>query len=264
MSFEAPSPELASAVETPEASARPLLRPALGWMIGVPALAVAVACAFALAPFLGRRRAFWTMAPGYIRMMAALFGIRRSLAGWEALPEEIQRGEQPVVFIANHQSHLDPPLLISTLPSHPVFLAKRELAYVPFLGWVIWLAGFIFVDRLDRARAVASVEDAASRIRQGQSVVVFPEGTRGRHGRLLPFKKGSFTLALKAGVPIIPLAIQGGADILPRGDWRVRGDVYRLQVGTPLDPSDFSDAEHLKNEAESRLADLLRTHEAHS
>ncbi len=257
MSVEAPLSELTS-VETPEASARPLLRPALGWLFGVPALAVAVLCAFVLAPFLGRRRAFWAMAPGYIRMMAALFGIRRSLEGWEALPTEIQQGEQPVVFIANHQSHLDPPLIISTLPSHPVFLAKRELAYVPFLGWVIWLAGFIFVDRMDRSRAVVSVDDAASRIRRGQSVVVFPEGTRGRHGRLLPFKKGSFTLAMKAGVPIIPLAIHGGAEILPRGDWRVKGSAYRLKVGAPIDPSHVQDAEQLKLEAESRLADLLR------
>jgi 1-acyl-sn-glycerol-3-phosphate acyltransferase len=237
--------------------ARPWLRPALVWAFGGPALAVAVSLAFLFAPFLGRRRAFWALAPGYIRMMASLFGIRRRLEGWEALPEALRDGSKPAVFIANHQSHLDPPLIISTLPSCPVFLAKRELAFVPFLGWVIWLAGFIFVDRADRHRAVASMEDAAERIRAGQSVVVFPEGTRGRDGRLQPFKKGSFTLAHRAGVPLVPLAIHGGAGVLPRGDWRVRGTEFRLVVGAPLDPAQFADSEDLKAEAQRRLVALL-------
>jgi 1-acyl-sn-glycerol-3-phosphate acyltransferase len=217
---------------------------------------VAVSLAFLLAPFRGGRRAFWTFAPGYIRLMAWIFGIRRHLEGWEALPEGIRSGA-PVVFIANHQSHLDPPLIISTLPTHPVFLAKRELAFVPFLGWVIWLAGFIFVDRSDRQKAVASMEHAALRIQAGQSVVVFPEGTRSRDGRLLPFKKGSFTLAHRAGVPVIPLAIHGGAEVMPKRDWRVKGEDFRLIVGAPMDPRDYDGAEALREEAERRLRRML-------
>lgn len=251
------SDERISAPDTMPAVARPSGRPALVWAVGVPALAVAVVIVFLLAPFMGGRRAFWCIAPRYIRMMATLFGIRRHLEGWDHLPKAIREGHQAVVFIANHQSHLDPPLLISTLPCQPVFLAKRELAYVPFLGWVIWLAGFIFVDRADRQKAIASVEDAATRIRAGQSVVVFPEGTRGRAGRMLPFKKGSFTLAHRAGVPMIPLAIHGGDAVMPKDEWRVLGTDFRLVVGSPLDPQGYEDADALRLAAEQRLGDLL-------
>lgn len=235
---------------------RPFLRPLLVWAFAAPALAVAVLLAFLVAAFRGGRRGFWTIAPGYIRMVARLFGIDRRLEGWEALPEAIREGRQPVIFIANHASHFDPPLLISTLPSHPVFIAKRELARVPFLGWVIWLAGFIFIDRGHRGQARASLEAAARRIHDGQSVVVFPEGTRSRDGRLQPFKPGSFRLAADAGVPLLPLAIHGGNAILPKGDWRVRGGPYRMVVGAPIAVGGRP-AEALQREAEAAMHALL-------
>ena len=235
---------------------RPFLRPLLVWAFAAPALAVAVVLAFLTAAFRGGRRGFWTIAPGYIRMVARLFGIHRRLEGWEALPEAIREGRQAVIFIANHASHFDPPLLISTLPSHPVFIAKRELARVPFLGWVIWLAGFIFIDRNHRGQARASLAAAARRIHEGQSVVVFPEGTRSRDGRLLPLKPGSFRLAVEAGVPLVPLAILGGSAILPKGDWRVQGGPYRMVVGSPLDTEGL-EAGALMEAAEAALRTLL-------
>ncbi|MBI3130221.1 MAG: 1-acyl-sn-glycerol-3-phosphate acyltransferase [Acidobacteria bacterium] len=238
--------------------ARPWLRPLLVWAFAAPALAVAVLLAF-LAAALRRSgpRGFWTIAPRYIRMVAALFGIRRQLEGWEALPEDIRSGRRPVIFIANHASHFDPPLLISTLPSHPVFIAKRELGRVPFLGWVIWLAGFIFIDRGDRTQAVASLGAATKRIHDGQSVVVFPEGTRSRDGQLLPFKAGSFRIALEAGVPLVPIAIHGGSEILPKGDWRVAGGPYRMLVGSPL-ASEGKEPGVLMAEARQAMVELLR------
>lgn len=235
---------------------RPWLRPLLVWAFAAPALAVAVVLAFLVAALRGGRRGFWRVAPGYIRLVAACFGIHRQLEGWEHLPEAIREGRQPVIFIANHASHFDPPLLISTLPSHPVFIAKRELARVPFLGWVIWLAGFIFIDRGNRAQAQASLAAAAQRIHDGQSVVVFPEGTRSVDGTLLPFKPGSFKLAVEAGVPLVPLAIHGGARVLPKGDWRVAGGPYRMVVGAPL-PSEGRDPAALMAEARTVLEQLL-------
>ncbi|HJV90010.1 MAG TPA: lysophospholipid acyltransferase family protein [Holophagaceae bacterium] len=235
---------------------RPWLRPLLVWAFAAPALAVAVVLAFLAALFRGGPGGFWAVAPGYIRMVATCFGIRRRLEGWEALPEDIRTGRRPVIFIANHASHFDPPLLISTLPSHPVFIAKRELGRVPFLGWVIWLAGFIFIDRGNRAQAMASLAAAARRIHDGQSVVVFPEGTRSPDGTLLPFKPGGFKLAVEAGVPLVPLAIHGGAGILPRGDWRVRGGPYRMVVGAPLD-SEGRDPGELMDQARHVMTELL-------
>ncbi|HJW73504.1 MAG TPA: lysophospholipid acyltransferase family protein [Geothrix sp.] len=236
---------------------RPFLRPLLGWAFAALGLVVSVTICFLLALFLGGRRAFWIMAPRYIRWSADAFGIRRVLHGWEGLPEGIRHGRQAAVFIGNHTSLFDPPLMISTLPDHPVFMAKRELARVPFLGWVIWLADFIFIDRRNQAAARRSIKVAAARIHAGQSIVAFPEGTRSLDGRLLPFKKGAFVLAFHAGVPVVPFAIHGGNDILPKGTWRVQGGPYRITVGAPLEPSAYADAEALRKAAESAVQDLL-------
>lgn len=236
---------------------RPWLRPLLVWAAGAPLLAAAVALCFVLAPFLGGPGAFWAVAPRYIRLMAWAFGIRRGLEGWADLPEELRTGRQPAVFIGNHASLLDPPLMISTLPVNPVFVAKRELARVPFLGWVIWLADFIFIDRTNRAQAKASLARAARRIHDGQAIAAFPEGTRSPNERLLPFKKGAFVLAWEAGVPVVPVAIHGGPDILPKGSWRTAPGDYRMVVGPPVWPSEVPDAEGLKQRLESDLAALL-------
>lgn len=236
---------------------RPFLRPLLVWIFGAIALALSVCLCFLLAPFLGGPGAFWLVAPRYIRGTARAFGIRRELEGWEALPPDLRSGARPAVFIGNHTSLFDPPLMISTLPCRPVFVAKRELARVPFLGWVIWLADFIFIDRRDREAAMASLAEAAVRIRAGQSIVAFPEGTRSRDGHLLPFKKGAFALAFEAGVPVVPFAMLGGPAILPKGTWRVQGGPYRITVGAPLESSDFEDSEALRKAAESAVLGLL-------
>jgi 1-acyl-sn-glycerol-3-phosphate acyltransferase len=219
------------------------------------ALAVAIAAVSGLC--LGdKRRGFWIAAPTYIRLMAWGFGIERKLEGWDALPEAI-RGGAPAIFYANHASLLDPPLIVSTLPSRPVFVAKQELRWVPVLGWAIWLAGFILINRRHQKQAYASLGDAALQIRSGQSVAIFPEGTRSKDGEVLPFKRGSFALAMDAGVPLVPLAIRGGGAILPKGAWRTRGGPYVLTVGEPLDPASFEDPESLRIAAEIRLSGML-------
>ncbi len=234
---------------------RPFLRPLLVWAWGGPGLALATCIAFLLWPFLGGFRAFWTAAPPYIRLAAWSFGIRRRLEGWEALPEGIRDGSQPAIFVGNHTSLFDPPLLISTLPCRPVFLAKRELFKVPFLGWVMALAGFIPIDRADRAKALDSLHEAALIVRGGRCLAAFPEGTRSTDGALLPFKKGVFILAVDAGVPVVPMAIQGGLDIVPKGTWRVAGGPYRIRVGIPLEPG--TDPEQLKIASAAAVAGLL-------
>lgn len=236
---------------------RPFLRPLLVWTLGGPYLALAVTTGFLFAPLIGRRKAFWLLAPGWIRQMAACFGLHRHLLGWEDLPEDLRLSRRPAIFIANHASLFDPPLLISTLPSRPVFMVKKELAWVPFLGWVIWLAGFIFVDRGRNRRAVASLKQAAAQIRDGQSIAAFPEGTRTRTGAPLPFKRGVFALAQEAGVPVVPMAILGGHEVLPADDWRVKPSHYTIRIGKPLDPGLFPHAQALMESAEQEVHRLL-------
>ena len=208
-------------------------------------------------PFLGRRRAFFTVGPMFARGMAWFCHIPYTLHGWDRIPEAIREGRQPVIFMSNHESQMDPPVLIAALPLPAVYIAKKELKYVPFIGWACWVAGVIFIDRGDRDRAIRSIHDAAQQIRGGKSVVIFPEGTRSPTGQMLPFKKGGFALALDAGVPIIPMATVGGFQVLPSGRLRFRPGRYTLVVGDPVHPSDYADREPLAQEVRRRNEDLV-------
>jgi len=208
-------------------------------------------------PFLGRRKAFFTYGPLFARGMAWFCHVPFNLQGWEQLPEEIRDGRQSVIFMSNHESQLDPPILVAALPVPAVYIAKQELKYVPFIGWAGWAAGVIFIDRGDRERAIRSIHEAASQIRGGKNVVIFPEGTRSRTGEMLPFKKGGFALALDAGVPIIPMATVGGHDVLPPGSLRIRPGCYNLRVGPPVHPAEHRDREALMKEVRQRIEQLV-------
>ena len=208
-------------------------------------------------PFLGRRRAFFAIGPMFARGMAWFCRIPFSLRGWERLPADIREGRQSVIFMSNHESQMDPPILVAALPVPAVYIAKKELKYVPFIGWAGWAAGVIFIDRGDRDRAIRSIHDAARQIHGGKNVVIFPEGTRSRDGRLLPFKKGGFALAQDADVPIVPMATVGGFQVLPSGSMRIRPGRYTLAVGEPVHPADHPDRETLMKEVRQRIESLV-------
>ncbi len=222
-------------------------------MILVPAVVIGILLAI---PFLGRRRAFFTIGPMYARGMAWFCHIPFTLKGWERLPEAIREGRQPVIFMSNHESQMDPPILIGALPIPAVYIAKKEVKYLPFVGWAAWVAGAIFIDRGDRERAIKSIRAAADEIRGGKSVVIFPEGTRSRTGGMLPFKKGGFALALDAGVPIVPMATVGGREVLPPDTLRLRPGPYVVVVGEPVDPAAHADRESLMTDVRSRIETL--------
>jgi 1-acyl-sn-glycerol-3-phosphate acyltransferase len=147
---------------------------------------------------------------------------------------------RPCVYMANHESQFDVPALALAMPADFRMVAKRELLYIPIFGWALWLAGFLFIDRADRERAFRTLDRAAARVRRGTSIVVFAEGTRSPDGRLLPFKKGGFVLALKAGVPIVPVSIRGGRAVLPKGSLRVRPGTIELRFGAPVETSRYT------------------------
>ena len=147
---------------------------------------------------------------------------------------------RPYVYVANHQSQFDIPALVLSMPTDFRMVAKRELLYIPIFGWALWLAGFIFIERTDRDKAIRRLERTLSTIRRGTSVVVFAEGTRSPDGQLLPFKKGGFILAMKAGVPIVPVSIYGGHQVLPKGSLRVRPGTIHVIFGAPISTSEYS------------------------
>ncbi len=210
-----------------------------------------------LAPFLGGKRAFFLIAPLWIRLMFRIAGIRMEVRGWETLPEAIRSGRQPVVFMSNHQSNLDPPVLITGIPVPAVYISKKELIWVPIVGLAAWLGGTIFIDRSKRERAIQGLKQAAREVRNGKSVVIFPEGTRTRTGKMGPFKKGGFSLAMDAGVPVIPMATVGGFETLPPGSLRLRPGRYSIHFGEPVDPTAFDNRDTLQQEVHRRISALV-------
>jgi 1-acyl-sn-glycerol-3-phosphate acyltransferase len=223
---------------------------------GLASIPLTVLAILAAAPFLGSKRAFWTFGPLWSRAIFHFFGIRNELMGWEELPEEIRTGRQPVIFMANHESLLDPPVLMGALPIPAVYLSKKEILWMVPVGWAAMMAGTIFVDRSNREKAARSIHDAARQIRGGKNLVLFPEGTRTRTGEMGPFKKGGFSLAMEAGTPIVPLGIGGAFEMLPPGRLLVRPSHYTIAVGEPVDPAGFATKEELLAEVRGRIAKL--------
>jgi 1-acyl-sn-glycerol-3-phosphate acyltransferase len=162
------------------------------------------------------------------RALLRLFRVGVSVSGLEHLP----RG--PAVYAANHASALDILVVFGHLPVDFRIVYKKSLSLVPLLGWAIWLGGHVPIDRGNPFRARRSLEAAARRIRGGMSVVVFPEGTRSHDGVVRHFKRGSFGLAIEAGVPVAPLSLVGVKSVVPRGLTSVRPGSVRVVVHPPV------------------------------
>lgn len=209
------------------------------------------------APFLGPRRAFFGIGKWWVRQQFFLCGVKWRVEGWERLPEAIRTEQQPVVFMANHESLLDPPFLVNAIPIPAVYIAKKEVRWMPGIGWAVWAAGMIFIDRKNREKAILGIQKAAREIRGGKNVVIFPEGTRTRTGELGVFKKGGFNLAIDAGVPIVPLGIEGSYKVLPPGAWVPRPGHFNAAFGDPVNPADFPEKEQLLEEVRRRVEALI-------
>jgi 1-acyl-sn-glycerol-3-phosphate acyltransferase len=162
----------------------------------------------------------------WCRLIAATSGMSVEVFGLENLPEP----GTPVVYMANHQSYMDIPTIFGFLPVQFRIIAKESLFKVPFMGWHLTRAGNIPINRSNRREAMRSIERAAERIREGTSVVVFPEGTRSKTGVLQPYKAGSFRLAAAAGVPIVPIAIVGTCKVLRKDSLLIRPGRVEMHI----------------------------------
>ena len=163
-----------------------------------------------------------------------------------------------VVYIANHVSWFDVFALAATLPRYS-FIAKSELRKIPLFGPAAAAAGIVFLERDNRKQAFQSYRGAAEQVRDGRSVVVYPEGTRGRDYPLRPFKKGPFVLAIASGAPIVPTVIHGARDVMPRGSFRIRpGDIHvHFLEPIPTRGLSYDDRGALMTRVWGRMADAL-------
>jgi 1-acyl-sn-glycerol-3-phosphate acyltransferase len=147
--------------------------------------------------------------------------------------------DQRCIYMSNHQSVFDIPALIVSLPGQTRLLAKQSLFRIPIFGWAMKAGGFISIDRKNRSKAKESFNLAVLRLKEGSSTLVFPEGTRSLDGRLQPFERGGFLLALKSGLPIVPVGVIGSMSIRRRGSYVVRPGRITVRYGRPLKVEDF-------------------------
>jgi 1-acyl-sn-glycerol-3-phosphate acyltransferase len=158
--------------------------------------------------------------------------------------------DKTYVYMANHSSLIDTPALFAYLPYQFRIMAKKRLFYVPFMGWHLWTAGNFPIDQRDARKTAKSLKMVIEGIRAGKSLAVFPEGTRSPDGRLQEFKQGAFKIALRAGVPIVPISIIGTSKLLPKGSLTPHPGKVHVIIGKPIDTTRYSEKE---------LPDLIST-----
>jgi 1-acyl-sn-glycerol-3-phosphate acyltransferase len=175
-------------------------------------------------------RTLYALGHGGVALALGLAGIRYRVIGREHIP-----ANRAVVFCANHQSNVDPPVLFRVLHPQLHVLYKAELRKIPILGRVLEVGGFVAVQRDNREAALTSIEEAAESVRGGNSFLIFPEGTRSRTAELLPFKKGGLVMAIRAQAPVVPVAITGGRASMRKGSAFVRPVLVTVRIGAPLE-----------------------------
>jgi 1-acyl-sn-glycerol-3-phosphate acyltransferase len=205
----------------------------------------------------------WTLATGKAGFLYyfAMRGVQTALriAGVKVAVEGREKLglASSYIFMSNHVSNLDAPAVVPALPGRTSLLVKKELFRVPILGWAMRMASLIPVDRSDRESAIASIGRAAEVMKAGLYMTIFPEGTRSADGRLLPFKKGPFHLAIDSGVPIVPVTVLDTQNMMPKGGIRIHPGTARVIFHEPIDPSRFQERDALMEAVRTSIASSL-------
>jgi 1-acyl-sn-glycerol-3-phosphate acyltransferase len=207
-----------------------------------------------LAAAFGWKDVLYVFGHGGVRLGLALAGIRYRLIGAEHVPLN-----RAAVFCSNHESNVDPPVLFDVVHPRLHILYKAEIDRIPVLARAFRMGGFIPIDRRRKESAMRSIEQGAQSMRAGNSFLIFPEGTRSRGSELLPFKKGGFIMAIKAGAPIVPVAIRGGRAAMRKGSAIVRPVTVTIRIGEPIETAgiDLDARDELIVKVRERIKDLL-------
>jgi len=181
-----------------------------------------------------------------------LAGIRVRIVGLEQLD-----ARRTYVFMSNHVSNIDPPVLLPRIPGRTSVMAKQELFNVPILGKAMRMASLVPVNRGDRDAGITAVRNATQVVKQGIHMTIFVEGHRSFDGKLLPFKKGPFYLAQECHVPVVPVTISGSHFVMPKGRFAMKGGTVTLIFHQPIEPEEFGTREALMEKVRAVISSGL-------
>ena len=201
----------------------------------------------------------WTFISGDIRVLYRMFmigawnGVRLAGVRVETVGLDQLDPSRSYIFMSNHVSNVDPPILIPLIPKRTSVMVKKELFNYPILGRAMRMGSLVPVDRGNRDAGIAAVRAAKEVVQQGLNMTIFVEGKRSFDGKLLPFKKGPFYLAMECGVPVVPVTIVGTHYIMPKTRFAIKAGTVRVIFHSPIVPQDFVSRECLMEKVRAAI-----------
>ncbi|HVN67842.1 MAG TPA: lysophospholipid acyltransferase family protein [Candidatus Sulfotelmatobacter sp.] len=220
------------------------------YLLALVAAVIGTLIALIIALFARNKPHVYHLAARYwSRILVFFSGMKIEVKGRENIPPG-----QPLVLAVNHQSMADVPILLSTVPLYFHFAIKKELFGIPFFGWYLRQAGYFPIDRELVLGGFKIVKTMNKLMEGGDSILIFPEGTRSRDGKLGTFRRGSLLAALKSGVPVLPIALSGSINVTPRGTKLINRAKVRLTFGRPVNFKDDDDYDKKVTEVRDFIA----------
>lgn len=224
-----------------------MIRTLFAWVVGITATVILGIVAILFSLFDSSGNSSHVVARLWGKIQLRTTGSRVTMQGLEHLDSR-----KSYIVVSNHQSFFDIFSLLGHLPLQFRWIAKAELFRIPLLGWAMARTGYIPIERDSPKKAYRSMLQAAEKVREGVSILIFPEGTRSPDGLLQPFKKGVFLLALKSQAPILPVAIRGTRNIMRKNDWRAYPGHVEIRIFPPIETAGFS------TDKEAELSEQVR------